>query len=273
MVSIIIPAYNAQKYIGETLDSVLSQSYKDWELILVDDGSTDNTAEIIKEKSEGENRIKYYYQKNLGVSTARNYGLKKSIGEFVAFLDADDVWLPLYLEKKVNYLLSHPTIGAVNSKVTFIDGESKAIEGFAEGMRNEDVDGILTFNTKNKTTGPSGILCRKECVKKIGGFNIKLSNTADKMFYLDLSKETTIVNLDEFLWLYRFHDASMHKNILNMINDYENYIQQLESKSYFNSKKEASNFKKYIYKICYKESMKQKHIKYSVLFLFKYIFS
>ena len=227
MVSIVIPSYNAEKHIIETINSVLSQSYKDWELILIDDGSTDNTAAIIKRFSENDNRIKSYHQDNSGVSIARNYGLQKSSGEFIAFLDADDVWLPFFLEKKVNYLLNHPTIGAVNSKVTFIDGESNSIEGSAEGMKNEDVEGILTFNTKNKTTGPSGILCRKECVKKIGGFNKKLSNTADKMFYLDLSKETTIINLDEFLWLYRFHDESMHKNILNMVNDYENYIQQL----------------------------------------------
>ncbi|KAB2867528.1 MAG: glycosyltransferase family 2 protein, partial [Bacteroidales bacterium] len=94
LISVIIPTYNAERFIIETLTSVINQSYTHWECIIIDDGSTDSTKEIIDEYCKADNRIKYYYQKNSGPSVARNVGVKIALGEYIQFLDSDDVLLP-----------------------------------------------------------------------------------------------------------------------------------------------------------------------------------
>ncbi|MCD4680085.1 MAG: glycosyltransferase, partial [Bacteroidales bacterium] len=101
LVSIIIPLYNAEKYIKETLDSVLSQSYSNWECIIVDDGSTDSSKKIALEYCAKDARFKYFHQPNSGPSAARNHGLKISSGDYIQYLDADDVIFPERLKLMV----------------------------------------------------------------------------------------------------------------------------------------------------------------------------
>ncbi|MDQ7032067.1 MAG: glycosyltransferase family A protein [Desulfonauticus sp.] len=102
LVSVIIPTYNRAKFLGQAIESVLKQTYTCLELIVVDDGSTDRTWQIVKHFSD--KRIKYFYQENKGVAWARNWGVKVSRGEFIAFLDSDDFWLPQKLEKQLRFL-------------------------------------------------------------------------------------------------------------------------------------------------------------------------
>ena len=100
-ISVITPCYNAESTIRETIDSVLRQTFKDWELLIIDDCSTDNSAEIIREYSSRDSRIKYFKteEKSGSPSTPRNIGIDNASGEYIAFLDADDVWLPDKLAK------------------------------------------------------------------------------------------------------------------------------------------------------------------------------
>jgi glycosyltransferase involved in cell wall biosynthesis len=102
LISVIMPAYNVEKYIGATIESVLNQTYQNWELIIINDGSTDDTADVAKKMAEKEPRIKLYSQENGGVSRARNKGLTLAQGDYIAFLDADDLWKPEFLEKLIN---------------------------------------------------------------------------------------------------------------------------------------------------------------------------
>ena len=106
MISIIIPAYNAADYLAQTIESVLNQTYSDFELILIDDGSTDRTREIIKDYQCKDARIKYFYKENGGVSSARNLGLQKATGDFVSFLDSDDLWDRRFLELMYHKLVA-----------------------------------------------------------------------------------------------------------------------------------------------------------------------
>lgn len=108
LVSIIIPCYNKAAFLGETLRSVLNQTYTHWECILVDDGSTDNTAVIANKYCEKDIRFRYFLKKNQGVSTARNFGIEKSKGDFVIFLDADDILADFSLAKRVEYFNQYP---------------------------------------------------------------------------------------------------------------------------------------------------------------------
>jgi len=112
-VSTIIPAYNCERYIKETIESVLSQTYKDIELIIIDDGSTDRTGEIVR---SFESKVEYIRQsKNTGPSAARNRGIEKAKGEYIAFLDGDDVWMPTKIEEQIKLLESNKDIALVYS--------------------------------------------------------------------------------------------------------------------------------------------------------------
>ncbi|MBD5204445.1 MAG: glycosyltransferase family 2 protein [Bacteroidales bacterium] len=114
LVSIIMPAYNQARYVGEAIESVLRQSYPYWELVIVDDGSPDNVADIVK--GYGDNRIQFYHTDNHGVSAARNFGIRHSHGSYILPLDADDKIAPTYVESCVNSFLSDPTITLVYCK-------------------------------------------------------------------------------------------------------------------------------------------------------------
>lgn len=105
LVSIIMPAYNSSKFIGESLESIINQSYKNWEVIIIDDCSTDNTGEVVKKLMKKDKRIKYFrLEKNSGAAVARNKAIDFATGKFIAFLDSDDIWFPEKLEKQIKYM-------------------------------------------------------------------------------------------------------------------------------------------------------------------------
>ena len=103
-VSIITPCYNGARYISETIDAVIAQSYVNWEMIIVDDGSKDNSAEIINSYAQRDSRIHYIYQQNAGSAAARNNGIGQAKGQYIALLDADDLWYPSFLEKQISFM-------------------------------------------------------------------------------------------------------------------------------------------------------------------------
>ncbi len=105
LVTVVIPAYNREKFLPETIESVRTQTFQDWELIIVDDGSTDDTATIVSQLSKTDHRIRYIWQQNSERAVARNRGIKESRGAYIAFLDSDDLWLPNKLEKQVNTIM------------------------------------------------------------------------------------------------------------------------------------------------------------------------
>lgn len=108
LITIITPTYNCGKYISETIDSVISQSYTDWEMLIIDDCSTDDTKEIVTGYSRKDSRIKYYrLEKNSGAAVARNYALSMARGRWIAFLDSDDIWLPDKLERQTGFMVSN----------------------------------------------------------------------------------------------------------------------------------------------------------------------
>ena len=115
LVSIITPCYNGARYISETINSVISQTYTDWEMLIIDDGSKDNSSEIIKEFEKSDNRIHYIYQQNAGSAAARNNGIREAKGQYIALLDADDIWLPEFLEKQITFMKQNNAVCAACS--------------------------------------------------------------------------------------------------------------------------------------------------------------
>lgn len=124
MVSIITPAYNASKFISQTIESVIKQRYTNWEMIIIDDGSKDNTVEILEEYSKKDKRIKYFLQKNAGSGAARNNGIRRAEGNFICLLDADDTWNEDFLEEQIK-LIKEKDATLVFSSHTRINEEGK----------------------------------------------------------------------------------------------------------------------------------------------------
>jgi glycosyltransferase involved in cell wall biosynthesis len=182
-VSVIIPTYNGGKFLPEAIDSALKQSVNSIEIIVVDDGSIDGTPQLLKDYDR---QIKYIYQENKGVSAARNRGLTEASGEYIAFLDADDVWLPKKLEKQIALLDDNRNAGFVYCDNVFVDAERRPIADY--NRKVELKDGRIDINLFcNFFMITSGVVMRRGCLETIGIFDETLSVGEDYDFFLRLA--------------------------------------------------------------------------------------
>lgn len=139
-ISVLIPCYNAGRFLAQALDSVLAQSYTDYEIIVIDDGSNDNTADIVAQYPQ----VQYFYNAHSGISVSRNLAISKARGEFIVFLDADDMWTADKLEKQISYMDSHPDCQLVYTLVqNFFDGDLSVINERQEQLLNANMDNCL----------------------------------------------------------------------------------------------------------------------------------
>src|SRR5215471_9220074 len=136
LVSVVIPTYNRADYIGETIESVLQQTYSNIEIIVIDDGSTDNTAQVVE---RFESRVRYVRQENAERGASRNHGLRLAQGEFISFLDSDDLWMPSKAAAAVSLLQENPAIGLVCTDAVQIDGQGKEVQTLRARGRSGDV--------------------------------------------------------------------------------------------------------------------------------------
>ncbi len=161
-VSVIIPTYNCAHYLADALESVFQQTFSDYEVIVVDDGSPDNTKEVVERFiTRYPSRLKYIYQPHQERSVARNNGIQAASGEYIAFLDADDQWLPHKLSIQVPILDEHPEIGLVHSDIIFMNQEGKDI-GFPRHRKRTNgfvLKEILCENFIWCLT----VICRRQC--------------------------------------------------------------------------------------------------------------
>jgi glycosyltransferase involved in cell wall biosynthesis len=217
LVSVIIPAHNSMRYIGETIESVLAQSYSNLEVIVVDDGSTDQQGEIILSLASKDSRIRYFSKCNQGVSNARNTGFNLSKGDYVAFLDADDVWLPDNLSEKIEKIQSG-NFGLVHSDASIIDEDSKLLDRVMKGGEGRLLSAMLEM-TSTQVPGPSSIVLKRSTIKNVGLFDTRLSTSADQDFFLRFANFYPIGRVSKPTWKYRIHSNNMHKNIALMEHD------------------------------------------------------
>ena len=169
LISVVIPAYNAEQFLDETLESVLSQTYENWECIIVNDGSTDNTESIAKKWCEKDARFCYFYKENSGVSDTRNLGIKEARGEYIAFLDADDLYMPNFLEVCLENLVEKDVDLVAPKMLEFWDVRNGVIED--EDKKDylySGKEGIALFLHSNRLT--MALLCKKSVMDEVGGF-------------------------------------------------------------------------------------------------------
>lgn len=209
LVSIIVPVYNGSKYIKTAIESIFEQTYSNYEVIVVDDGSTDNTREILKPY---EDRIYYLYQANEGSASARNLGIKVAKGELIAFLDADDYWsIPEKLTRQVACFNNEPMLGCVNTGWRIVNGDNEHIKTVQPWHKAPELN--LETWLKRKCVRTSAMIFRREWLEKVGGFDEELKQSHDVDLILRLSLAGC-----KFTWLkedtvcYRQHEANTTKN-------------------------------------------------------------
>ncbi len=209
LVSIITPAYNAEKYIGETIESVLSQAYSYWELIIINNNSSDDTESIVK--SFKDDRIKYGFEESKGVGFARNKALEQAQGKWICFLDADDILPPNSLLSRVKVFEGNPDLDFVDGKVQYVDENlnpmGKAYEPSFEG---QPFDQLLQLNDQC-------VFGNTWMIKKEEGhsyrFETDMTHSEDLFFYLSIARSGLYSYTTDEVLKYRQHSASSMRNL------------------------------------------------------------
>lgn len=234
-VSIVVPTYNRARYVIQAIDSVLAQTFRDYEIIVVDDGSTDNTKEILQSYND---KIRYIYQTNKGVSAARNTGICVAKGEWIAFLDSDDIWLPDKLEKQMKNADSEDVIYSHLTK-WFVDNENDAIllkkcesihwpktdrEGYV-------FDPILSVAGADSYMTPT-FLCHRSCFDRIGYFEEYLTAGEDEDWLSRASLFCKFHILSEALAHIRYHPnqtgLDSEKSVRSLIKVFDRMCERLK---------------------------------------------
>lgn len=217
-VSVVIPAYNVAPYIGETLRSVFAQTLTDYEVIVVNDGSPD-TKQFELELQPFIDRLCYVKQENLGASAARNEGLRSAQGEFIAFLDADDLWLPSYLEEQINFISEHGCdLVCADSKI--LGDPARADKSFMDAlMEFAPAIGRVTFLglvSAEQCLITSGIVVRRQLVFDVGLFDEALRNAQDFDLWLRLAQHGAhLMYRRQALLCYRHRSDSLTGDVIN----------------------------------------------------------
>jgi glycosyltransferase involved in cell wall biosynthesis len=217
-VDVIIPSFNAAKHLPAAIESVISQTFDDWQILLVDDGSTDNTAEAVAPFLDRlGSKIKYIKQVNRGVSAARNTGILASTAEFLALLDADDVWLPCRLSESLKILAERPKAGLSYGLIRSIDPEGRLGNPWVGNLAN--AEGHIAPHIYMRTVElPSPtITLRSKCIDDVGKFDESLRVTEDRDLWLRIALRYEVAFVPMVLALYRVSPSSLSTDPKRML--------------------------------------------------------
>lgn len=226
LVSVNMAVYNGEKYIAEAIESVLDQTYKNFELIIANDGSTDETVSIVKRYQDERIRL-INNSKNSGLANIRNLALKYSKGKYIAILDSDDIALPNRLEEQVAFMEAHPDFGLLGSWYQCIDAEGRILNKTEKYPASwEDIPAILLFHNY---FGQSAVMLRKSCIEDIL-YRPEFPPAEDYDLWARISQRCKVWNLQKVLIHYRIHQSSTSRDHnLVFVKEKEIIINQLKN--------------------------------------------
>ncbi len=204
IVSVIIPNFNHAQYLGDAITSVMNQTFRDFEVIVVDDGSTDNSREVVKEFGD---RVQYIWQKNSGLSAARNTGIEQARGEFIGVLDADDMYEPEFMSVLVPILQEDKMAGAVYCGYRFVDVANQPLPQVE--ARLVPPDRLFQALVDGNFLVPESILVRKHCYAKLGLFDVKFRACEDVDMWLRIAGQYKVLGVTNILTRHRILPHSM----------------------------------------------------------------
>jgi glycosyltransferase involved in cell wall biosynthesis len=227
LVSVIIPAFNAQDLIGETLDSVLGQTYKHVEIIVVDDGSTDQTSQVVRSYHP---RVLYYYESNSGgCAVPRNTGIEHSSGEFLCFMDADDVMVPDRIARQIDFMGRNPSVGLVfcdyrnfNEQGPYPQSHFQTCPRLWPKLKDQReliLDNACELLARENFGSAGSLFLRKSILRLDSGFEPTLRSCEDLHFYYRLARHSPVGLINEVGMLRRLHSSNMSGNSLTMLSE------------------------------------------------------
>jgi len=208
-VSVIVPTYNLSSMLKDTIDSVLAQTEDDLEVIVVDDGSTDDTRAVVN--GIGDSRIKYLYKENGGTSSARNFGLARSLGRYIAFLDHDDLWPADYLKTMINAIDTEPAFGVAYSPITVLHSNGRKIKSY---KAPKGKSGKLTIDLfKRGFVWTSAAVIRRSVLEGFGFDESLMTSYEDGDFFLRLSTRTKYLFVKDVEAIRREHTCNLSEDV------------------------------------------------------------
>ncbi len=240
--TVVMPAYNAGAFIPQTIESVLSQTFTDFELIIIDDGSKDNTAAIAFNYSNKDKRVKFLSQLNQGVSATRNKGINHSNSKYIAFIDADDKWLPDNLTSHFKHLEENPDLGVSYGKVEFLHPDGKHTGKIARARLKALQPHHFLYN--NPTMTVSNLVVRQQVFQEIGYFDCTMNYSEDLDFLFRVAcSDWKIEGIDRVLLGYRTSQGGLSSQLYKMEEGWETLMTkarvrapELVEKHYFRAK-------------------------------------
>jgi glycosyltransferase involved in cell wall biosynthesis len=203
-VSVLMPVYNSERYVAQAVESILAQTFTDFEFLIVDDGSTDASRTILESYAARDARIQLVSRPNTGCLVALNEMLGRARGDLIARMDADDVAFPERFERQVAYLYEHPACVLVGSRVLIIDPDGDEITVMGNALGHEEIVDALLANQGQMVYHPA-VMFRREAVMALGGYDVRMIEAEDLHLFLRLADVGEIVNLPEPLLKYREH--------------------------------------------------------------------
>lgn len=222
IVSVIIPTYNRVAYIQDAIHSVLAQSYQDYEIIVIDDGSTDGTRELLVDWDK-EGVLKYVYQENQGQSAARNHGICIAEGKYLAFLDSDDLFLSDKLDSQVRYLESHPGVGLVHSSYIRVDERGNPF-AFREPTRLSGWIYPKILLHWSVLVAIPAVLVRTDILRQVGGFNQEMLRSPNEDLWRRIARLTPFGYLETPTCKIRRHAGNYSADQATSVHSYTTYL-------------------------------------------------
>jgi glycosyltransferase involved in cell wall biosynthesis len=208
-ISVILAVHNTERYVAAAVNSILAQTLRDFELILIDDGSTDRSSQICKQLADGDSRIRLISQSNRGLTKSLNEGIASATSPLIARMDADDLSLPERFEKQVAYMNAHPECICLGSRVTLIDEYDSPIRESDHKLTHEEIDAELLKGIGWAIVHPAAMM-RADALRAIGGYDEQYRTAQDLDLFLRLAEHGKLANLPEPLVQYRQHLESVN---------------------------------------------------------------
>lgn len=206
LVSVVTPVFNGGKYLSDTIESILNQTFRDFEFILLDDGSTDDSLAILREYAAKDSRIRVITRENRGLGTTQHELVYLAQGEFIAQLDHDDIAFPDRLELQVDFLRKNPEVAVVGGAYQLIDSGDRYLTTLTLPQTNEEIQTLMLGG--HCAIGHFGAMMRRAQMLEIGSYDSSLNSAADIDLFLRLGEVGELANLSDVLMKYRLHDKS-----------------------------------------------------------------